>query len=76
MSRPRVTENGFLAPFTSFESEKAIHEYISQTPVRSTDDHLVEFSEAMRSKKISLFPLPSVSDFLFQYRLILYFASQ
>ncbi|OAY83692.1 putative NAD kinase 1 [Ananas comosus] len=49
VSRPRVTENGFLAPFTSFESEKAIHEYISQTPVRSTDDHLVEFSEAMRT---------------------------
>ncbi|CAL4972074.1 unnamed protein product [Urochloa decumbens] len=34
---------------SSLESEKAAYEYLVQTPIKSTDAHLVEFSEAMRT---------------------------
>jgi NAD+ kinase len=47
------SENGFISTASStgsLESEKAAYEFLAQTPVRSTDAHLVEFSEAMRSK--------------------------
>nr|CAB3479474.1 unnamed protein product [Digitaria exilis] len=34
---------------SSLESEKAAYEFLAQTPIKSTDAHLVEFSEAMRT---------------------------
>ncbi|KAL6616725.1 hypothetical protein ACP70R_038995 [Stipagrostis hirtigluma subsp. patula] len=34
---------------SSVESEKAAYEFLPQTPIKSTDAHLVEFSEAMRT---------------------------
>uniref|UniRef100_A0A0E0JTT0 NAD kinase 1 n=1 Tax=Oryza punctata TaxID=4537 RepID=A0A0E0JTT0_ORYPU len=34
---------------SSVESEKAAYEFLAQTPIKSTDAHLVEFSEAMRT---------------------------
>lgn len=40
---------------SSFESEKAAYEFLAQTPIKSTDAHLVEFSEAMRSKDRHIF---------------------
>lgn len=50
------TENGWLetvgssaSTLSSSESIKAAYAYLPQTPIRSTDAHLVEFSEAMRS---------------------------
>lgn len=44
-------ENGF-SDLSSFAlSEKAVQELlIQQTPMQATDDHLIEFSEALRSK--------------------------
>ncbi|XP_066313372.1 probable NAD kinase 1 [Miscanthus floridulus] len=46
------SENGSISTASStvsLESEKAAYEFLAQTPVRSTDAHLVEFSEAMRT---------------------------
>lgn len=40
-------ENGFINSFSLF-SEKAVDELL-QPPVQGTDDHLIEFSEAMRT---------------------------
>ncbi|KAM0822079.1 hypothetical protein ACQ4PT_071738 [Festuca glaucescens] len=34
---------------SSVESERASYEFLAQTPIKSTDAHLVEFSEAMRT---------------------------
>nr|XP_010938543.1 probable NAD kinase 1 [Elaeis guineensis] len=42
-------ENGFLDLTPAFDSEKAIYEYLHQPPIRTSDDHLVEFSEALRT---------------------------
>jgi hypothetical protein len=67
---PNGTENGQLdtvgssastlsssaSTLSSSESIKAAYAYLPQTPIRSTDAHLVEFSEAMRSTS-SLFTL-------------------
>ena len=48
------SENGSISTasstVSSLESEKAAYEFLAQTPIKSTDAHLVEFSEAMRSK--------------------------
>jgi NAD+ kinase len=33
---------------SSMESERAAYAFLPQTPIKSTDAHLVEFSEAMR----------------------------
>ena len=48
-------ENGSISTVSStvssLESEKAAYEFLAQTPIKSTDAHLVEFSEAMRSKE-------------------------
>jgi NAD+ kinase len=48
------SENGSISTASStvslLESEKAAYEFLAQTPVRSTDAHLIEFSEALRSK--------------------------
>jgi NAD+ kinase len=41
------TENGELTKVSSVE--RAAYAFIPQTPIRSTDAHLEEFSEAMRS---------------------------
>ncbi|XP_066313283.1 probable NAD kinase 1 [Miscanthus floridulus] len=46
------SENGSISTASStvsLESEKAAYGFLAQTPVRSTDAHLVEFSEAMRT---------------------------
>ncbi|ONM34382.1 NAD kinase 1 [Zea mays] len=43
------SENGSISTVSSLESERAAYEFLAQTPVRSTDAHLVEFSEAMRT---------------------------
>lgn len=49
------SENGSISTVSStvssVESEKAAYEFLAQTPIKSTDAHLVEFSEAMRSKE-------------------------
>ena len=48
------SENGSISTasstVSSLEAEKAAYEFLAQTPIKSTDAHLVEFSEAMRSK--------------------------
>ncbi|XP_073014415.1 putative NAD kinase 3 [Typha latifolia] len=51
-SRPK--ENGHLAPVTASKSEKSNYELLPQTPVKTTDDHLVEFSETLRTVAKSL----------------------
>lgn len=38
-------ENGLI----DFSSEKAVQELLQQPPVQGIDDHLIEFSEALRS---------------------------
>ncbi|AQK98114.1 NAD(H) kinase 1 [Zea mays] len=47
------SENGSISTASStvslLESEKAAYEFLAQTPVRSTDAHLIEFSEALRT---------------------------
>lgn len=47
------SENGSISTVSStvssVESEKAAYEFLAQTPIKSTDAHLVEFSEAMRT---------------------------
>ncbi|OEL22759.1 putative NAD kinase 3 [Dichanthelium oligosanthes] len=43
------TENGDITTVSSVESERVAYAFIPQTPIRSTDAHLEEFSEAMRS---------------------------
>lgn len=40
-------ENGFISSFSLFP-EKAVQELL-QSPVQGSDDHLIEFSEALRS---------------------------
>ncbi|PNT71394.1 hypothetical protein BRADI_2g26930v3 [Brachypodium distachyon] len=42
-------ENGSITTVGSMESEKAAYAFLPQTPIESTDDHLVEFAEAMRT---------------------------
>ena len=42
-------ENGSVTTFGPTESEKAAYAFLPQTPTESTDAHLVEFAEAMRS---------------------------
>jgi NAD+ kinase len=44
------SESDSISTSSSVESEKAAYEFLPQTPIKSTDAHLVEFSEAMRSK--------------------------
>ncbi|XP_048566244.1 probable NAD kinase 1 [Triticum urartu] len=43
------SENDSISTVSSVESEKAAYEFLAQTPIKSTDKHLVEFSEAMRT---------------------------
>lgn len=43
-------ENGFLSPLSLLNSEKAVQELLQQAPIQQSDDHLIEFSEALRSK--------------------------
>uniref|UniRef100_A0ACD5WJJ5 Uncharacterized protein n=1 Tax=Avena sativa TaxID=4498 RepID=A0ACD5WJJ5_AVESA len=47
------SENGSISTVSStvssVESERASYEFLAQTPIKSTDAHLVEFSEAMRT---------------------------
>ncbi|CAD5181394.1 putative NAD kinase 3 [Musa acuminata AAA Group] len=42
-------ENGFVDGIHDQDSDKAIHENMYEPPIKATDDHLVEFSEAMRT---------------------------
>ncbi|CAL9111283.1 NAD kinase [Musa troglodytarum] len=42
-------ENGFVDGIHDQDSDKAIHESMYEPPIKATDDHLVEFSEAMRT---------------------------
>lgn len=50
-------ENGFPSSPSLLHSEKAVQELLQQ-PVQGTDDHLIEFSEALRS--IVIFTFESV----------------
>ncbi|GLT82166.1 hypothetical protein SLE2022_005740 [Rubroshorea leprosula] len=43
------TENGVADSLPLFHSEKAVEELLQQTPLQGMDDHLIEFSEAMRT---------------------------
>jgi len=47
MTTSHQTENGDITKVNSVE--RAAYAFIPQTPIRSTDAHLEEFSEAMRS---------------------------
>lgn len=47
-------ENGLVDSLSLFHSEKAVEELLQQTPVEGMDEHLIEFSEALRSMFISL----------------------
>ncbi|XP_050224900.1 NAD(H) kinase 1 [Mercurialis annua] len=40
---------GISDSLSLFHSEKAVQELLQQTPVQGTDDHLIEFSEALRT---------------------------
>ncbi|WCJ36873.1 NAD kinase 1 [Euphorbia peplus] len=42
-------ENGFNGSLSLIHSEKAVQEILQQTPVQGNDDHLIEFSEALRT---------------------------
>lgn len=42
-------ENGFVDSLSLLNSENAVQELVTQPLVRGMDDHLIEFSEAMRS---------------------------
>ncbi|KAJ0080460.1 hypothetical protein Patl1_24070 [Pistacia atlantica] len=42
-------ENGFVDSLPLIQSEKAVQELLQQTPVQGTDEHLIEFSEALRT---------------------------
>ncbi|KAK2641174.1 hypothetical protein Ddye_022937 [Dipteronia dyeriana] len=42
-------ENGFSDSLSLFHSENAVQELLQQTPVQGSDDHLIEFSEALRT---------------------------
>ncbi|XP_024464593.1 NAD(H) kinase 1 isoform X1 [Populus trichocarpa] len=42
-------DNGSSDSLTLFHSEKAVQELLQQTPIQQTDDHLIEFSEALRT---------------------------
>ncbi|GMN26243.1 hypothetical protein TIFTF001_001231 [Ficus carica] len=42
-------DNGFLSSISLLNSEKAIQELLQQAPVQQNDDHLIEFSEALRT---------------------------
>ncbi|GFP89425.1 NAD(H) kinase 1 [Phtheirospermum japonicum] len=43
------TENGFIDSFSLLNTEKSIEEIIQQPLLEGIDDHLVEFSEALRT---------------------------
>lgn len=43
------SENGFGDSLSLLQSEKAVQEILQQTPVHGSDDHLIEFSEALRT---------------------------
>ncbi|KAI3461126.1 hypothetical protein Pfo_017789 [Paulownia fortunei] len=43
------TENGFIDSFSLLNSEKAVQEIIQQPLLQGIDDHLIEFSEALRT---------------------------
>ncbi|XP_068338458.1 NAD(H) kinase 1-like isoform X1 [Pyrus communis] len=47
-------ENGFLNSISLLSSEKAVQELFHQSPVQSKDDHLIEFSDAMRTVEKAL----------------------
>ncbi|CAN6557616.1 unnamed protein product [Malus baccata var. baccata] len=47
-------ENGFLNSISLLSSEKAVQELFHQSPFQSTDDHLIEFSDAMRTVEKAL----------------------
>ncbi|XP_052476774.1 NAD(H) kinase 1 isoform X4 [Gossypium raimondii] len=42
-------ENGCVDSLSIFHSEKAVEELLQQTPVAGMDEHLIEFSEALRT---------------------------
>ncbi|XP_010246730.1 PREDICTED: NAD(H) kinase 1-like isoform X2 [Nelumbo nucifera] len=42
-------ENGFKDPLSSLDSEKVMMEFLQQSSVKGIDDHLFEFSEALRT---------------------------
>jgi hypothetical protein len=71
---PNGTENGQLetvglsaSTLSSSESIKAACAYLPQTPIRSSDAHLVEFSEAMRSMSSPFTSITSYVQLLFVF---------
>ncbi|CAI0412521.1 unnamed protein product, partial [Linum tenue] len=48
-SRPENGVSEFSDSLSLFHSEKAVQELLQQTPILGTDDHLIEFSEALRT---------------------------
>ncbi|CAI0450140.1 unnamed protein product [Linum tenue] len=48
-ARPENGVSEFSDSLSLFHSEKAVQELLQQTPILGTDDHLIEFSEALRT---------------------------
>ncbi|PIA48334.1 hypothetical protein AQUCO_01400737v1 [Aquilegia coerulea] len=42
-------QNGYMDLHSMSDSEKVVHELLLQPPAKEVDDHLIEFSEAMRT---------------------------
>lgn len=45
-------ENGFIGSVSVLSSEKSVEELIQQPLLQGIDDHLIEFSEALRSESL------------------------
>lgn len=44
-----LEENGFSDMIPSLNTGRAVHEFVEDLPVRAIDEHLIEFSEALRT---------------------------
>lgn len=42
-------ENGFAGSFHPLDSENVVQKYLQEDPIKGIDDHLVEFSESLRT---------------------------
>ena len=49
-----MAENGFSNATSLLNSEKAVQELLQRSPLMETDEHLIEFSEALRSMCITV----------------------
>lgn len=72
-----MADNGLFNANSLLNSEKAVQELIERSPLMETDDHLIEFSEALRSMYYSFisYGLPNhellLNIFLYVYVILL-----